>query len=242
MPAAHTGGEWLFASSNGIAPTGGISLISEQSVGGARDDRLATSDSTKKQDLNIDGAICLREVATGAEVGVGGSRGNAFAPGSVRFQQAARVAKGIEETIMTANLQGKPTIIVSPRSDGLLPINHAGRAYFANNVAAFPKTASNIRLYEVTNAQHLDVLNGIPGFDANFIPTHVYFTQAMNLMWAHLADKKALPPSQVIRTSQRELKDAKAVPLTLTNIPAIAVSPASDALISFTNNTLIIPE
>jgi hydroxybutyrate-dimer hydrolase len=242
MPAAHTGGEWLFASSNGIAPTGGISLISEQSVGGARDDRLATSDSTKKQDLNIDGAICLREVATGAEVGVGGSRGNAFAPGSVRFQQAARVAKGIEETIMTANLQGKPTIIVSPRSDGLLPINHAGRAYFANNVAAFPKTASNIRLYEVTNAQHLDVLNGIPGFDAKFIPTHVYFTQAMNLMWAHLADKKALPPSQVIRTSPRELKDAKAVPLTLTNIPAIAVSPAPDAVISFSNNTLIIPE
>jgi hydroxybutyrate-dimer hydrolase len=242
MPAAHTGGEWLFANSNGIAPTGGINLISEQSVGGARDDRIATSDSTKKQDLNIDGAICLREVATGAQVGLGGARGDSFPAGSVRFQQAARVAKGINETIMTADLQGKPTIIVSPRSDGLLPINHAGRAYFANTQSAFPKTASNIRLYEVTNAQHLDVLNGIPGFDAKFVPTHVYFTQAMNLMWSHLADKKALPPSQVIRATPRELKDAKAIPLAIGNIPPISSSPSSDALIGFTNNTLIIPE
>ena len=242
MPAVHTGGEWLFSSSNGIAPTGGISLISEQSVGGARDDRIATSDSTKKQDLNIDGAICLREVATGAEVGLGGTRGNAFAADSVRFAQAARIATGMAETTMTANLQGKPTIIISPRSDGLLPINHAGRAYFANSIAAFPKTESNTRLYEVTNAQHLDVLNGIPGFDSKFVPTHVYFTQAMNIMWSHLTEKKALPPSQVIRATPRVVKDSKTSALEVGNLPFISATPSPDAVIKFSNNLLMIPE
>jgi hydroxybutyrate-dimer hydrolase len=242
LPAILQNAAWLFANSNGLAPTAGISLVSENSLGGARDERFATSESTKKQDLNIDGAICLREVATGAEVGVGGTRGAAFPAGSVRSIQAARIADGVRETRMTANLQGKPTIIVSPRSDGLLPINHTGRAYYANASIAFPKTANSIRLYEVTNAQHLDALNGIVGFDSKFVPTYAYFTQAMNLMWEHLSQKKALPPSQVIRTLPRAIKDGKVDVLTSANIPAISNKPADDALIKVNGNRLVIPE
>jgi hydroxybutyrate-dimer hydrolase len=242
LPTALPNAAWLFANSNGLAPTAGVSLVSESSVGGARDDRFATSDSTKKQDLNFDGALCLREVATGAEVGLGGARGAAFPAGSVRANQAARIAQGIRETHMTANLQGKPTIIVSPRSDGLLPINHAGRAYYANASIAFPKTANSIRLYEVTNAQHLDALNGIAGFDSKFVPTYAYFSQAMNLMWDHLVQKKALPPSQVVRTVPREIKDGKVEALTAMNIPAISSKPADNALITVNGNRLIIPE
>jgi hydroxybutyrate-dimer hydrolase len=241
-PIPLVGAEWLFASSNGIAPTAGIGLIGELSVGGAKDDRVTTSDSTKKQDLNIDGAICLREVYTGAQVGLGGAKAEPFAVGSVRYGQAGRIAKGIEETLMTGNLKGKPTIIVVPRSDGLLPINHAGRAYYANALTGFPKTSANVRLYEVTNTQHLDVLNGIAGFDSKFVPTYVYFTQAMNLMWDHLVDKKPLPASQVVRTIPRALVDGKASALTAANLPLIANQPDSGAAIKMTANVLSIPE
>jgi hydroxybutyrate-dimer hydrolase len=233
---------WLFANSNGLPPTAGINLVSEGSVGGARDDRFATSESTKKQDLNIDGAICLREVATGAEVGLGGARGADFPAGSVRANQAARIAQGIRETQMTANLQGKPTIIISPRSDGLLPVNHAGRAYFANAAIGFPKTAGSIRLYEVTNSQHLDVLNSVVGFDSKFVPTYAYFSQAMNLMWDHLTQKKTLPPSQVVRAVPRAMKDGKVEALTAANIRPIENKPNDDALIKMSGNRLVIPE
>jgi hydroxybutyrate-dimer hydrolase len=242
LPTVLPNAAWLFANSNGIAPTAGVNLVSETSVSGARDEKLATSESTKKQDLNIDGAICLREVATGAEVGIGGARGAEFPAGSVRASQAARIAQGIRETNMTANLQGKPTIIVSPRSDGLLPINHAGRAYFANAVITFPKTANTIRLYEITNAQHLDALNGVPGFDSKYVPTYAYFSQAMNLMWEHLSQKKVLPPSQVVYTVTRASKDGKAEALTASNIPPILVKPNNDSLIKINGNRLMIPE
>jgi hydroxybutyrate-dimer hydrolase len=242
LPTSIPNAAWLFANSNGIAPTAGINLVSENAVGGAREEKLAISESTKKQDLNIDGAICLREIATGAEVSVGGTRGAAFPLGSVRSTQAARISQGIRETHMSANLQGIPTIIVSPRSDGLLPINHAGRAYYANAAIAFPKTAGSVRLYEVTNSQHLDALNGIPGFDAKFVPTYVYFSQAMNLMWDHLTQKKLLPPSQVVRTIPRATKDGKVDALSSSNLPAIMLQPASDSLITVSGNRLVIPE
>jgi hydroxybutyrate-dimer hydrolase len=242
LPTTLAGSELLFANSNGLAPTAGISLVSELSVGGPKDDRFAVSDSTKVQDLNFDGALCLREVATGAEVTLGGMRGAPFAESSVRYGQAKRIAQGIEETIMTTNLRNKPTIIVSPRSDGLLPINHAGRAYFANAVTGFPKTAANIRLYEITNAQHLDVLNGVPGFEGKFVPTYVYFTQAMNLMWERLSDQKPLPASQVVRTTTRAIVDGKPVALSANHIPSIASDPKADARIAMKASVLLIPE
>jgi hydroxybutyrate-dimer hydrolase len=242
LPTAVPNAAWLYANSNGIPPTAGINLVSETSVGGARDEKFATSDSTKKQDLNIDGAICLREVATGAEVSLGGASGAEFPRGSVRQVQAARIAQGIRETHMTANLQGKPTIIVSPRSDGLLPVNHAGRAYYANAAISFPKTANNVRLYEVTNSQHLDALNGIPGFDAKFVPTYVYFSQAMNLMWDHLTQQRALPPSQVVRTVLRATKDGKVEALEKNHLTPIGMQPSAESLITVNANRLIIPE
>ena len=242
LPIPLAGSEWLFASSNGIAPTAGISLINERALGGARDEKFAPGDGTQKLDLNLDGAICLREVATGHEIAAGGERGAVFAAGSVRRQQADRIAQGIAETIMSAKLQGKPTIIVSPRGDSLLPINHAGRAYYANVLATEPKLAANVRLYEITNTNHLDALNGLPGVDSRFVPIHAYFTQAMNAMWAHLADKAPLPASQVVRTKPRAIVDGKTQMLQAGNLPAISASATSDSVITLSNGVLRIPE
>jgi hydroxybutyrate-dimer hydrolase len=94
----------------------------------------------------------------------------------------------------------------------------------------------------VTNAQHLDALNGVAGFDSKFVPTYAYFSQAMNLMWDHLSQKKALPPSQVVRTLPREIKDGKVEPLTSVNIPSISLKPNDNALITMSGNRLLIPE
>lgn len=47
----------IFGTSNGIPPTGGVSLINNAAPGGAKEDRISTPD----QDL--DGALCLRSLA-----------------------------------------------------------------------------------------------------------------------------------------------------------------------------------
>jgi hydroxybutyrate-dimer hydrolase len=60
-----------------------------------------------------------------------------------------------------------------------------------------------LQYYEITNAQHLDTLNGTAGFNSRFIPLHFYFVQAMNLMYNHLKNGDPLPPSQVVRTMPR---------------------------------------
>jgi hydroxybutyrate-dimer hydrolase len=120
---------------------------------------------------------------------------------------------------MSGKLRGKPVVMVDGRSDAILPPNYASRGYYALNKSIEP--GSKLYYYEVTNAHHLDVLNGIPGFDSRYVPLHVYFVQSLNLMWEHLRNGRSLPPSQVVHTKPRELKDGKAVPITPANVPPI---------------------
>src|SRR5207237_4947334 len=89
-----------------------------------------------------------------------------------------------------------------------------------------------LHYYEVTNAQHLDVLNGIAGFDQLYVPLNVYFIRALNLMWDHLKNGRALPVSQVVRTKPREQQDGKTVPISAANVPPIEASLGPNALIS----------
>jgi hydroxybutyrate-dimer hydrolase len=212
QPVAASGLELSFATSNGIPPTGGVNMVNNLSPGGAREDRLSISPSTGARDMNLDGALCLRALVTGSD------------------DKARRVQAGIAETHLTGNLRGKPTVIVNGRADAILPPNFASRAYFARNKAVEP--GSRLHYYEVTNAQHLDVLNGVPGFDSRFLPLHVYFIQALNLMWDHLKSGGGLPPSQVVRTRPREQKDGKTVPIAAANVPPIDRSLGPNMLIS----------
>ena len=125
---------------------------------------------------------------------------------------------------------GKPAIFVQGRADAILPPNFTSRAYFARNKALEP--ASKLYYYEVTNAHHLDVLNGVPGFDSRYLPLHVYFVQALNLMYDHLKSGKALPASQVVRTKPREQKDGKTAAIERSNVPPIESSLGANTLIS----------
>jgi len=218
----------IFGTSNGIPPTAGVNIINNAAPGGAKEDRISTAD----QDL--DGALCLRSLATGKDA----TTGTTLA-GTAK-DQASRVAEGVEDIIASGNLHRTPAICVTGRSDGILPPNFASRAYFGlNNVVE--GSLSPLHYYEVTNAQHLDSIIALPGFDTIYIPLHRYFIQAMDLMYDHLRHGSALPPSQVVHTVPRGGTPGTAPQITLTNVPAIADAPSSSVLITFSAGQVNIP-
>jgi hydroxybutyrate-dimer hydrolase len=235
-PVPLAGSELSFATSNGIPPTAGVNLVNNLSQGGAKENRLSVSPSTGRRDINIDGALCLRALSTGANPVSGQPLTGTL------LEQHRRVRDGIVETRLTGNLRGKPTLIVNGRADAILPPNHTSRAYLALNRAV--EASGQVRYYEVTNAQHLDVLNGIAGFDTRYVPLHVYYVQALNLMWANLKSGRPLPPSQVIRTTPRVAKDGKTEAISAKNVPPISDAIGGpNAFISFgADNVLRIPD
>jgi hydroxybutyrate-dimer hydrolase len=226
-PLAPTAEATIFGTSNGIPPTAGVSLINNAVLGG-KEDRASTPDQ------NLDGALCLRSFATGKDAVTGTPLAE------TARDQAHRIAEGVEDIIASGNLHRTPAIFVTGRSDGILPPNFASRAYFGlNNVVE--GSLSPLHYYEVTNAQHLDSIIALPGFDTIYIPLHRYFIQAMDLMYDHLRHGRALPPSQVVHTVPRGGTPGAAPQITLSNVPAIADAPSSSALITFTGGQVNIP-
>jgi hydroxybutyrate-dimer hydrolase len=216
----------IFGNSNGIPPTSSVNLINNAAPGGAKEDRVSTPD----QDL--DGALCLRSLATGKDATSGTTL-----TGTARGQ-AGRIAEGVEDIIASGNLRRTPAIFVTGRNDGILPPNFTSRAYFGlNNVTE--RSLSPLHYYEVTNAHHLDSFNQFPGYNAMFIPLHRYFIQAMDLMYDHLRHGRALPASQVVHTTPRGVG---APPITLANVPPIADAPPANVLITFTGGQVKIPD
>jgi hydroxybutyrate-dimer hydrolase len=192
----------VFGLGNGIPPTNGISLIYNDAPTGAADHRLATPDAS------FAGAVCMRRLWT---------------------QHDPRMMHSVRAISVKADLHGKPAILVQGRSDALVPINHASRAYLAAN-SAREGARSEVSLIEVLNGQHFDAFLGVPGFDTRFIPVHYYYLQALDLMWRHLHEGTALPPSQVVRTIARGGAPGAAPALTTANLPAIAASPGANAI------------
>ena len=149
-----------------------------------------------------------------------------------------RVKSGVAEILRTANLRGKPAIIVHGRADTLVPPAFTSRPYFGLNKIV-EGAASKLSYIEVTNAQHFDAFidnAALPGYDSMFVPLHYYFIQAMDRMYAHLTTGAALPPSQVVRTTPRGGTPGQAPQITTANVPAIAQTPAAADLITFSNN------
>jgi len=234
-PAAQAG---IFASGNGVPPTTGVNVVYDDSVGGARLDFLGISPSTQQADFAFDGALCQRALVTGRDPQTGRPL-----KGQMKGM-ARRVAAGIREVQLDGRLGGKPTLIVAGRSDALVPINHAARAYYAKN-QSLGSAGRNTRYIEVTNAQHFDTFiafGALLGFDTRYVPLHVYFTRAMDAMWAHLTQGTPLPPSQVVRTLPRGGTTGAAPALAPINVPPIADAPAAGDRIRFKGNTLLVPD
>jgi hydroxybutyrate-dimer hydrolase len=155
-----------------------------------------------------------------------------------------RVRAGIEAVELTGFLRNTPAIIVQGRSDALVPVNHSSRAYYAKNQSV-ARGVSNLRFIEVTNAQHFDAFlpaAPFPGYDSRFVPLHVYFVRAVDLMYDHLTKGKPLPPSQVVRTTPRGGTPGSAPAITAANVPPIQASPAAGDRITFSKGTLHVPD
>jgi hydroxybutyrate-dimer hydrolase len=221
LPAAAAA--QVFGTGNGVPPTSGVQIINNNSVGGAALDAISVSPSTGKTDYNYDGAKCLRDQLTAQTL------------------VATTLSQSIADVKRSANLRGKPAVIVHGRSDTLVPVNHASRAYTALNKSV-EGSASKLSYYEITNAQHFDAFLAFPGYDTRLVPTHVYFIRAMDIMWNNLRSGTAIPPSQVVRTTPRGGTPGAAPAITATNVPAIAATPLGSNAITFSNNTLTVPD
>jgi len=157
--------------------------------------------------LPVDYAICYRNLMTG------------------ETENAKRVRQGIAETYHTADLKGKPAIIVHGQSDALIPVNHSSRPYLGLNKL---KEGDNSKLhyYEISNAHHFDAFNGLPGFNSRFVPLHYYFAAALDLMYDHMTQGAPLPASQVVWTRPRRTDDTGAVEeLNAGHLPEILQTP-----------------
>ncbi|WP_156822120.1 D-(-)-3-hydroxybutyrate oligomer hydrolase [Azoarcus sp. KH32C] len=215
-----------FGTGNGIPPASGLQIINDASVGGPRRDGASISPSTGKFDFNVDGALCLRSLWTDNSV------------------EAQRVHENVEAVRVRADLNGKPAIIVHGRSDALVPVGFTSRPYLGMNRAE-EGARSRLRYIEVTNAQHFDAFIGnalLAGYDTRFVPLHVYFRRALDLMYGHLASHSPLPPSQVVRTTPRTGTPGAAAPLTATNVPPISATPAASDRITVTGNEVFVPD
>ena len=215
-----------FAAQNGILGN----IVYENSVGGAKVYTAGVSPSTSLADQSLDGFLCMRSLATGRDTvsgaGLQGTLGG----------QSVRVRAGMAEVAASGKLNGKPAIIVHGRSDTLIPVNHASRAYLGLNAAV---EGSNSRLcyIEVTHANHFDSFSS--ALPTLIVPLHVYLNRALDAMYAHLSAKQALPPSQVVRTVTRA--DAS-TPITNVNVPVIAATPAPGNAIGVTGTQVDIPD
>jgi hydroxybutyrate-dimer hydrolase len=217
----------IFGTGNGVPPNSGINIINNVSVGGPISSPLSISPSTGLQDYNFDAALCQRNLWTGTDA------------------KAVRLQNGVKETIRTGNLHGKPAIIVHGRADGYVLPNANSRPYFGTNKIV-EGAASKLSYIEVTNAQHFDAFIALPtllpGYDSAFVPLHVYFIRAMDAMWATLTTNTPVPPSQVVRTTPRGGTPGSAPPISAANVPPISAAPPAGNQITFSNNTVTIPD
>jgi len=221
-PIAAVSAAQVFGTGNGVPPTAGVNILNNNSVGGTALDALSVSPSTGKTDYNYDGAKCLRDQLT-AQTFV-----------------ATTLSQSIAAVKRSGNLHGKPVVIVQGRSDTLVPVNHASRAYYALNKSV--ESGSKLAYYEVTNAQHFDSFLAFPGYDTRLVPLHRYFIQAMDIMYANLKNGTAIPPSQVVRTTPRGGTPGAAPAITAANVPAIAATHVGTNAITFSSNVLTVPE
>lgn len=207
---------------------GAYNLVADGPGGSAALYLLAASPGTGLQDFYLDGAACLRRLATGTGLGT--------SPISAGEQALAqRVRAGLDEVRVNGDLRGKPALIVHGRADALVPVNHTSRPYAALNRAR--DAASQLRYYEVTDANHFDALVGL--YPRTLVPLHVYTLRALELMHAHFASGAALPPSQVVRGAAR---GSPAEVLADIHLPPIAAAPATGNRIVLGAGSIDVPD
>ena len=211
-----------FGAGNGVPPTVGINIVNNLSAAGPLLDAASLSPGAV-QNYNAPGALCLRELATGNSA------------------NARHLQSGVREVLRSANLRGKPALIVHGRADTLVPVAFTSRPYFGLNKIV-EGSRSKLAYIEVANAQHFDAFLSFPGFSNRFVPLHRYYVQAMDLMYANLKTGAALPESQVVRTTPRGLTGAAVNPITPANVPPIKLIADVADRIGFAGNVVTVAD
>jgi hydroxybutyrate-dimer hydrolase len=224
-PRALTDGEWarLYADGTGIPPTAGITLV--------RDDGTPA---------NSPGAArCLR---AWVEAATSGSPASASRVGRAPADFAARLRDGLAAIQMRADPGPRPVIVLHGRLDALIPVNHSSRPWYAAAVTRQPRAP--LRYYEVAHGQHFDAFLGLPGFATGYVPMQPYLLAAMDLMDAHLRGGAALPPSQVLRSTPRNVAvGGEVAPLGAGNLGDWQSRPGATELIELRDDgALLVPE
>lgn len=219
----------LFSDQSGIPPFGLIKLINDLDPEGPCEDRKSSSPSTGKKDMNLDGALMLRRLVAGHD-----EKNNPLSEDEKSLN--TKIRKGMEEIKVKGNLKGCPAVIVTGRSDAVLPVNHTSRPYVGLNYIT-EKKKSGLKYYEVTSAHHVDALNMLfrnketCDKPVDFAPLNVIYIKALDIMVEHLEKGTALPPSQVIRPE-----------LPFSDMPEISKKPDEKDIITFKDRTLFIPD
>jgi hydroxybutyrate-dimer hydrolase len=238
VPVAATTKAQSFALANGTANGTPASVVYNNSVGGAKSWAFGVSPSSGTADFALDSALCQRALVTGKDAVTGA---DLTATSTPTLAQSQAVRQGMGEVLLNGNLRGKPTLIVSGRSDALVPVNHSSRAYAAFN-RSVEGAGTQLVYIEVTNAQHFDTFLPFSGFDTRFVPLHGYFNRAMDAMYARLKNGTVLPPSQVVRTTPRGGAPGAAPAITAANVPGFVAAPAARDRIELTaGNVLSVP-
>ncbi len=212
----------LWADGTGIAPTAGVSLVARDDSGVARamnggsvelalafaPDRLLDTASVPRSGLPAD-----------------------------RDEMLAAVRRGQEEVVMNARPGHRPVILLHGRCDGLIPVNHSSRAYYAVNQRE-RGARDELRYYELAHGQHFDGYLGLPGFAERYVPMQAWTTRCLALLEARVQRGEALPPSQVIRSRPR---GAGAPPLAAEHLGTLERAPGTD-LIQGTDSALTVPD
>ena len=219
----------LFSDQSGIPPFGLVKLINDRDPRGPWEDRRSISPSTGRMDMNLDGALKLRALVTGFDETMKSLE-------CEELDLHRVIQKNMEAIKVCGDLKGCPSIIVTGRSDAVLPVNHTSRPFLACNLM-IEKSNSRLRYYEVTSAHHVDALNMLYRDTetcrepVDFAPLHVAYIKALDLMVDHLEQGRPLPPSQVVRPVAP-----------YHTMPDIAPVPLESDRIVFKDKTLFIPE
>lgn len=151
----------------------------------------------------------------------------------------ARITEGHTAAVMSGAVGNRPVVMLHGRADGLIPVNHSSRPYYA--VAQASGATPGLHYYEVVHGQHFDAFLGLPGFAERYVPLQPWIGASLDRVYARLTGGAALPPSQVVRSRPRAVGAAGIEALSAAHLGALQDAPGADAIV-WNAPTLFVPD